>query len=253
MSAKGAASGPPCADAVEQAPVPVLVHCGAPADGHQEELLRKGDPAPAEAQALWADMGDDAQVRSVMGLGDDTHQLTGAIELNEGFFETVDPGRDKDDPKKRGRGSQRQTTVPVMVGSRHNPDNRNRHRPDKKVKYLKMKVIENLRSETINEEVETGVETGTQVDTDDCSPYKKISPTIGHTAHKVNKTNLNKVLPWVHKAISNAKRLLLDVHHRIDGDFLENYLNEFCYKFNRRYVGGATKVCLYGQKFNPKI
>ena len=33
----------------------------------------------------------------------------------------------------------------------------------------------------------------------------------------------------------NAKRLLLDVHHRIDDDFLQNYLNEFCYKFNRRY------------------
>ena len=34
----------------------------------------------------------------------------------------------------------------------------------------------------------------------------------------------------------NSKRLLLDVHHRIDADFLQNYLNEFCYKFNRRYI-----------------
>lgn len=175
-----------------------------------------------------------------ISLRDDTHQLTEAIELDEGFFETVGPGRDKDEPKKRGRGSQKQTTVLVMVESKHNPGNRNVHRSDKKVKYLKMKVIENLRSKTINQEIETNVNPGTHVETDDYSSYKKISGTIEHTAHKVGTANVNKVLPWVHKAISNAKRLLLDVHHRIDGDFLENYLNEFCYKFNRRYFGGAT-------------
>jgi hypothetical protein len=43
------------------------------------------------------------------------------------------------------------------------------------------------------------------------------------------------MLPWVHKAISNAKRLLLDVHHRIDDDFLQNYLNAYVFKLNRRY------------------
>ncbi|MEY4935741.1 MAG: hypothetical protein RIS64_2100 [Bacteroidota bacterium] len=45
-----------------------------------------------------------------------------------------------------------------------------------------------------------------------------------------------KILPWVHIAIANSKRLLLDIYHRIDDDFLQNYLNEFCYKFNRRYM-----------------
>jgi hypothetical protein len=29
--------------------------------------------------------------------------------------------------------------------------------------------------------------------------------------------------------------MLLDVHHRIDSDFLQNYLNAFVYKLNRRY------------------
>jgi hypothetical protein len=51
---------------------------------------------------------------------------------------------------------------------------------------------------------------------------------------KLAKANA-KLLPWVHKTISNAKRLLLDVEHRIDDDFLENYLNEFCVKLNTRY------------------
>lgn len=185
-------------------------------------------------EPIWAMMH---KIRSVMGLRDDGYVLGGAIELDEGFFETVDRDRDKDAPNKRGRGSQKQTTVLVMVESKDNPGNTNKHRPGKKVKYLKMKVIKNLRSETLNKKIETGVDPGTHVTTDNFSSYKKISPTIDHTAYKVRAADVNKVLPWVHKAISNAKRLLLDVHHRIDDDFLQNYLNEFCYKFNRRYFG----------------
>jgi len=35
--------------------------------------------------------------------------------------------------------------------------------------------------------------------------------------------------------ISNAKRNLLGINHQIKDDYLQNYLNEFCYKTNRRY------------------
>ena len=52
-----------------------------------------------------------------------------------------------------------------------------------------------------------------------------------------DKKNMEKILPWVHIAISNAKRFLLDMHHRIKHEYLQYYLHEFCYKFNRRYFG----------------
>ena len=39
-----------------------------------------------------------------------------------------------------------------------------------------------------------------------------------------------------HALISNAKRQLLDVFHSVDEDYLQSYLDEFCYKFNRRYM-----------------
>lgn len=42
-------------------------------------------------------------------------------------------------------------------------------------------------------------------------------------------------LRWVHIAISNAKRTLLGIYHKIDGKYLQRYLDEFCYKLNRRY------------------
>lgn len=109
------------------------------------------------------------------------------------------------------------------------------NKPVKKVGFLKMKVIQNLKSETINEKIEKGIEKGTKTISDDYSSYNKITDKVNHTTQKVTKENLSKVLPWVHLTIGNAKRLLLDVYHRIDDDFLNNYLNEFCYKFNRRY------------------
>ena len=63
---------------------------------------------------------------------------------------------------------------------------------------------------------------------------------------------MEKILPWVHIAISNTKRLFLDMHHRIKNEYLQYYLNEFCYKFNRRYFGEKLfdKVVLAAISYN---
>ena len=60
-----------------------------------------------------------------------------------------------------------------------------------------------------------------------------------HEAQVIPKEKIGSVLPWVHIAISNAKRMFLDIHHDIKPEHLQNYLNEFCYNFNRRYFGEA--------------
>ncbi|MFN8134987.1 MAG: transposase, partial [Bacteroidales bacterium] len=52
-----------------------------------------------------------------------------------------------------------------------------------------------------------------------------------------SKETTTKTLPWVHIAISNAKRTLLGIYHKIKGKYLQLYLDEFCYKLNRRYFG----------------
>jgi len=41
-------------------------------------------------------------------------------------------------------------------------------------------------------------------------------------------------LPWVHTVISNAKKMTSGVHHSVAKDYLQNYLNEYCWKINRR-------------------
>ena len=63
----------------------------------------------------------------------------------------------------------------------------------------------------------------------------------------------HKVLPWVHTAISNAKSLFLDMYHGIRREFLQYYLDEFCYKFNRRTFGDRlfNRLILASVNYRP--
>ena len=185
-------------------------------------------------EPIWAMLH---KIRSVMGLRDDGYRLNGEVELDEGFFETVSLTRDKEEPLKRGRGSQRQTTVLVSAESQPvtEEESRRKYKTKKKVKFLKMKVMHSLKKEEVKKVVDGVLEKGTKIISDGSNSYNALTKDYELESNVIPKKEINNILPWVHKAISNAKRLLLDVHHKIDADFLQNYLNEFCYKFNRKY------------------
>lgn len=185
-------------------------------------------------EPIWAMLH---KIRSVMGLRDGEYDLCGEVELDDGFFETVSPDRDREQPLKRGRGSQRQTTVLVMAESEKvdNADNGKRHSTDRKLGYVKMKVVNSLKMKEVTPKVNDNLTKGSCIISDGSSSYNELGQTHDHHPKAVPPKEGPKLLPWVHKTISNAKRLLLDVHHRVDDDFLENYLNEFCFKLNRRH------------------
>lgn len=52
---------------------------------------------------------------------------------------------------------------------------------------------------------------------------------------KSTQETAKKYLKWVHIAISNAKRNLLGIYHKVKGKYLQLYLDEFYYKLNRQY------------------
>ena len=45
---------------------------------------------------------------------------------------------------------------------------------------------------------------------------------------------VKKGLPWVH-IIGECRNGIAAIHKEIDGRFLQLYLNEYCWKFNRRF------------------
>jgi len=179
------------------------------------------------------------KLREAMGKRDGEYVLAGRIELDEGYFATEIPEEEKRKPLKRGRGSQKKSKVLVMAESEFVESPKKGQKP-KRVGYLKMKVIEDLKSETINALVEELANEASQVDTDDSTSYVNLKKYIPiHNSQVIPKEKVGEILPWVHIAISNAKRQLLNSYHNIKPEFLQNYLDEFCYKFNRRYFGEA--------------
>ena len=60
-----------------------------------------------------------------------------------------------------------------------------------------------------------------------------------HSSPVIPKEMIGDKLPRVNIAIRNAKRQLLNSYHNIKPKFLQSYLDEFYYKFNRRYFGEA--------------
>jgi hypothetical protein len=60
---------------------------------------------------------------------------------------------------------------------------------------------------------------------------------IPHISSNSTKETTKSTLKLVHIAISNSKRNLLGVYHMIKPKYLQSYLNEFCYKLNRRFFG----------------
>jgi len=179
------------------------------------------------------------KLREAMGKRDGEYVLAGRIELDEGYFSTETPKEEKDQPLKRGRGSQRKSKVLVMAESEFVESPKTGQKP-RRVGYLKMKVIDNLKSETINEHVKALAGDATQIDTDDSTSYVDLKNFVPkHNAQVIPKEKVGEVLPWVHIAISNAKRQILNTFHDVKPEFLQKYLDEFCYKFNRRYSGEA--------------
>ena len=112
-----------------------------------------------------------------------------------------------------------------------------KHKPNKTVGYIKMKLLDNLTKQTTNEHVDQSIDRKSSATTDDANNYNDLKENLAdHNAVVCKaKKEASKILPWVHIAISNAKRLLPDIHHSIGSDYLQSYLDEFCYKFNRRY------------------
>ena len=177
------------------------------------------------------------RLRCAMGRRDAEYKVCGMVELDEGFFSTEVPEQEKGNPLKRGHGSQKKSKVLVLAETEEGTPTKMSDKPTA-VKHIKMIVIENLKAETIDGKVKMYVNPDSVITSDDSKSYTNFNTLVkGHIHQVIEPKQVGKILPWVHIAISNAKRLLLDVYHDISPDYLQSYLNEFCYKFNRRYFG----------------
>lgn len=176
------------------------------------------------------------KIRQAMGQRDDRYKLEDMVEFDDAFFETYTPKKEKQ-KLKRGRGSQRQTKVAVAAESTILEDLET-GKLRTSCRYFKMKVNPEFTKNSSKNVVTAIIDKDSVLNTDKSTSYVNISDFVEvHVMTKSGKETTNTTLKWTHIAISNAKRNLLGVYHMVKSDYLQNYLNEFVYRLNRRYFG----------------
>ena len=177
------------------------------------------------------------KIRLVMGMRDDKYDLEGVVELDDAFFKTHSEVK-SEGATKRGRGSQERSKVLVMAKVEPKQGRPRKHKKPSAFRYVKMVVIPNSSSETMNGIVANNLLPTTTVKSDGWRGFNRIKDVASKHIKKIAPPqNASNALPWVHTMISNAKRNFLGINHKIKDEYLQNYLDEFCYKTNRRYFG----------------
>ncbi len=176
------------------------------------------------------------KIRAMMGKRDSLYILKDMIEFDDCFVEVATKKQVKEN-LKRGKGSQRQANVAVAAESIPLEDP-NTGKKSRACGYYKMEVLGKIDVEHVNKFIKKNAGGDIVLFTDKNTAYVDISDIVDtHYMVISDKISVNETLKWVHKGISNLKRNLLGIHHMITYKYLQNYLNEFVYKLNRRYFG----------------
>jgi ribosomal protein L37AE/L43A len=154
-------------------------------------------------EPIWAML---QKLRAVMGYRDSKYSLNDSIELDEGYFEAPSV-------KKKGEDYFSGDKIRVLVGveSKYVEEEVSVHRKPKKVRFLKMKVLEKGGEGQVMKEAKEMIDANATVITDDHKSYKKLPDIIKEhiSIRCFNTESRSQVLPWVHTAISKCKTVIL--------------------------------------------
>lgn len=157
------------------------------------------------------------RIRHAMAQRDSDYMLAGIIELDDTYFGKTKKG------DKRGRGTSK-TKVIVAISKDM----------EGKPEFAKMQVIPNLKGKTIAKFVESSVSKGSVVQSDAYHSYRK--PLAEKYQHEYQVFDSDSdLLHWLHIIIGNAKAFVNGTYHGLDEKHMQRYLDEFCYRFNRRH------------------
>lgn len=162
------------------------------------------------------------RIRCAMAKRDAQYRLSESVELDELFIGAPTEGR------KRGRGTD-QTPVLVAVSfitGKHEKEY---------VGFAKLKAVAQVDAATVIQFATMGITPGSVVRTDGLSVYPALEKHgFKHEPRTVKRRRAHTVLPHVHTFISNLRAFVLGTYHGLGEKHLQPYLDEFCYRFNRR-------------------
>jgi transposase-like protein len=156
------------------------------------------------------------KIRIAMGHRDSLYRLQDLIEIDDALVGGRRSG-------KRGRGAEGKSPVLVAVENR-----------GQRAGYIAMQQVSAVTKKSVAKFVQHHLPPGQLVRSDALASLVEIGKTQHHTARVTPPDQAEEWLPWVHIAIGNLKAFLLGTYHGVSSKYLQEYLNEFCYRFNRR-------------------
>lgn len=171
--------------------------------------------------------------------------LRGEVEVDEAFVGGVEEGRP-------GRSGLTKSIVVVAVEVvRYEAKGLDGSLIEKiRAGRTRMSVIPNTQAETLVPWVQRNVAEGAHILTDGNAAYNPLTK-LGYTVQKVygshKRVSTGQYLPLVHLIISNLKRWLSGTHKgAVRRQHLQAYLNEFTFRFNRRFWRGPAFLRILG-------
>ena len=161
------------------------------------------------------------KIQHTMGGGRGEPLLRGIVELDEGFL-----GGHRTRPASRGRRQPGKTLVAVVAERTAAGGFGRAH----------LTVIDDASSKSLSAVAQATVAAGSLVQTDGWPGYAGLA-TAGYEHESricATDSDIDAWLPWSHIVLANFKRWTLDIFHGVSPAHLQAYLDEFCYRLNRR-------------------
>ena len=164
------------------------------------------------------------RIRAAMEMREERYVLQGIVEFDDSYFGA---GKKGNIPGKGGRARGNQAVfVAVSKDEKGNPA------------YLRMQLTPNVQSTSIEAFARSRIAFASTVQTDGFNAYR--TPLAKRYNHEWEVFNPDgELLKWLHHMIGNAKTFINGTYHGTSTKHLQMYLSEFCYRFNRRKLGGA--------------
>ena len=113
---------------------------------------------------------------------------------------------------------------------------------------LRLQLIDHADEKTIRRFLKINVAAGASVRTDGWRGYSQTALSgYKHTAQVQGSPELaHQLAPHIHRVFSNLKTWLQGTHHGVDPKYLQGYLDEYVFRFNRRQTPMAAFQTLLG-------
>jgi len=157
------------------------------------------------------------KIHTAMTDRDSKYRLEQLIEFDDAYIGGKRTG-------KRGRGAAGKQPILVAVETR-----------DGNAGYMAIEAVDKISKKTVREFLQNHLKAGQTVRTDAFPALNSVGEMHNHQKKVVPAEEASEWLPLVHVIIGNLKKFLNGTFHGVSLKYLQEYLNEFSYRFNRRF------------------